>query len=529
MSSTETVEYITDLVAAQGEARADKPYILFEDEVVTFGEFDRNTCRVGNGFYAHGAEPGDGVVLFMGNSPEYLAIFDGLPRAGLYSVPTNTALKGDGLRFILTHSDAKFIVVDDVLYPRIEELGLPVGAIRKIFIRRTTGAPLPQGTIDLAELFSASEASPEYSFNPDAITSLMYTSGTTGFPKGVVGRAGNQNAALLTMLASLYVKQGDIMYTALPMFHSNALVLTAGFALCMGIPFGLDRRFSASRFWDRTRHYGATTFNGLGAMIPILMKQPEKADDRDNPVRMVNSAACPATLWKAFEERFDVTIWETYGAVDGGGTLIFNLGTAPVGSVGKPMPGVEWKLVDDEGNEVAPGEPGEFVTRVQDRSRPSVEYYKNEEATSKKVRGEWLYSGDLFHVDEEGNLYFEDRKTDYIRRRGENISSWEVESIVDKLPEVTVSAAFAVPSELGEDEVMVWIQPTSGTELDPRSVIEHCAENMAYFMVPRYIDIVDDIPSTGTLRVQKGDMKKRGVTDRTWDREKEMPDLVLKK
>jgi crotonobetaine/carnitine-CoA ligase len=329
------------------------------------------------------------------------------------------------------------------------------------------------------------------------------------------------------MLSNFLVQEDDIMYTCLPLFHANALMLTSGFSICRGIPYGLEKRFSASKFWEPIRRYGATQFNALGAMIPILMKQPERPDDADNPVRMVNSAACPANLWVPFEKRFGVKIWEAYGAVDGGGVLIMNLGTAPVGSCGKPLPGAEWKLIDDGGNSVPQGQVGELVTKARE-SRP-VEYYKNPEASAKKVRGEWIYSGDLFYADAEENLYFVDRKTDSMRRRGENISSFEVENIIEKHPAVAESAAFGVPSELGEDEVMIWVKPKEGMQLDLKDLMRHCARNMAYFMVPRFVDVVDEIPRTGTLRVTKAEMKKRGVTSRTWDREKEMPELELRK
>jgi crotonobetaine/carnitine-CoA ligase len=197
--------------------------------------------------------------------------------------------------------------------------------------------------------------------------------------------------------------------------------------------------------------------------------------------------------------------------------------------VGKPAPHIVWKLVDDNGNEVPQGQPGELITKVLDKKTGSVEYYKNPEASSEKVKGEWLYSGDLFYADKDGNLYFVDRKTDSMRRRGENISSWEVENVVEKHPVVAVCAAFGVPSELGEDEVMIWVKPKEGVELDLKDLMGFCANNMAHFMVPRYVDIVEDIPQTGTLRVQKSQMKKRGVTERTWDREKEMPDFKPKK
>lgn len=525
MAQAPQLTFYYDLIEHQGKTAGGKPYILYEDRAISFAEFDRATCRAANGLTAQGGRSGDGAGILMANCPEYLFLFYGLPRAGLYSVPVNVALKGDGLRYILTDSDVKYLVVDDTLYPKVAELGSPLGNVQKVFVRRTTDAPLPPGTLDLEALLRASPEKPDHTLRRDAITYLMYTSGTTGFPKGVVNRNRTANVQGFMALSSLLVRPADVLYTCLPLFHANALILTAGFSMCAGVPFGLEKRFSASRFWEPIRRFGVTQFNALGAMIPILMKQPEKPDDAGNPVRLVISAACPANLWKPFEKRFGVKIWEAYGAVDGGGVIIMNFGNAPVGSVGKLMPGTEWKLVDDDGNKVPQGEAGELITRVPDKKTRGVEYYKNPEASAEKVRGEWLYSGDLFYSDNDGNLYFVDRKSDSMRRRGENISSFEVENVAEKHPAVAECAAFGVPSELGEDEVMIWVKPRAGVELDLKDLVRHCAENMAYFMVPRYVDVVEEIPRTATLRVQKMEMKRRGVTDRTWDREKEMPGL----
>jgi crotonobetaine/carnitine-CoA ligase len=532
MAQEPEMVYYSDLMEQQARTKGHKPYILQGDRVVTFGDFNRDTCRVANGLAAHGARPGDGVAIFMTNCPEYLAIFYGMPRGGFYSVPVNVALKGEGLRYILTNSDVKYLVVDDELYPRVAELGGPIGSIEKIFVRRTASEPsaaqLPPDAVDLDALFDASPERPDHVVDPNAITYLMYTSGTTGFPKGVVNRNRPGAVQQFMFLASILVKPHETLYTCLPLFHANALLLTAGFSMAAGVPFGLEMRFSASQFWEPIRRYGVTQFNAIGAMIPILMKQPERPDDADNPIELVMSAACPSNLWVPFEKRFGVKIWEAYGAVDGGGVLIMNLGTAPVGSVGKPLPGNEWKIVNDAGGEVSQGQIGELMTKPREGGGRAVEYYKNPEASAKKIHGEWIHSGDLFYADEEGNLYFVDRKTDSMRRRGENISSFEVENIVEKYPDVAECAAFGVPSDLGEDDVMVWVKPREGASLDLKALMRHCADNMAYFMVPRYVDVVDDIPRTSTLRITKGDMKKRGVTDRTWDREKEMPELKLK-
>jgi crotonobetaine/carnitine-CoA ligase len=530
MTEAATMHYMTDLIEEQAKTLGEKSYIIWGDEKISFAEFNRATCRAANGLTAFGAKEGDGLAILMGNCPEFLYLFYGLPRAGFYTVPTNLSLKGEGLKYILVHSDVKYLAVDDTLYPSVAELGSPLGSIEKIFVHRTTNQALPEGTIDLMDLLAASSEKPQHIVKEGDVAYLMYTSGTTGFPKGVVNRNRAGAAEWFKFVASLTINPAqDILYTCLPLFHANALILSVGWALGGGVPLGLDKKFSASQFWDRIRHYGATQFNGLGAMIPILMKQPEKSNDADNPVRVVHSAACPANLWEAFEKRFNVKIWEGYGAIDGGGVTISNAGNAPVGSVGKPAPTMVWKLVDDDGNEVPQGTPGELITQVLDKKTGGVEYYKNPKASSEKVKGEWLHSGDLFYADKDGFLYFVDRKTDSMRRRGENISSWEVENIVEKFPAVAECAAFGVPSDLGENEVMIWVKPKEGIQLDIKDLMLFCSEKMAHFMIPRFVDVVDEIPRNSSMRITKSDMKKRGVTERTWDREKEAPDLVFKK
>lgn len=529
MNTKTELNYFSQLIEYQANTLGQKPYILFEDQTINYADFNSRTCSIANGLSALGAQPGDGISILMENCPEYLYVFYGIPRAGLYSVPINTALKGDGLKYIITHSDSRYLIVDESLYPKIRKLESELDNIKGIIVRRTTDKPLPKDIVDFGKLLDASSKNPDYDLKEGAITHLMYTSGTTGLPKGVVTRLQAGALAQLERLSSSVLRSDDTLYTCLPLFHANALNITAGWALVRGISFGLDRKFSASRFWDRIRFYGATQFNGIGSIIPILMKQPEKPGDRDNPVRLVLSSACPPSLWKPFENRFDLKVWEAYGAVDGGGINIYNFGTAPVGSVGTPPKEVEWKLADDDGNEVPQGEAGEFIARVLGRKIKGVEYYKNPEASARKEKDGWIRSGDIFYADEDQNLFFVDRKTDSMRRSGENISSWEVENVIEKHADVAGCAAFGVPSEMGENEVMVWVKPEPGSQLDLKDLVRHCAENMAYFMVPRYFDIVDNMPLTGTLRVQKVAMKKQGVTDKTWDRIKEMPELVLKK
>jgi crotonobetaine/carnitine-CoA ligase len=309
----------------------------------------------------------------------------------------------------------------------------------------------------------------------------------------------------------------DVLYTCLPLFHANALFLSTVRALVLGLPIALSRRFSASRFWDEIRRYQVTTFNALGAMIPILMKQPERNHDRDNKVRVVFSAACPASVWAEFEQRFGLHLIEAYAAVDGAGFMVVNVGDGPKGSFGRPSTPV--RIVDDDGNEVPVGQSGELLCQIDDVPRRKVEYYKNEKASAAKIQDGWLSTGDLVYADADGYLLFVDRKSDSLRRRGENISSWEVEREIDAHPAVLESAVFGVPSELGEADVMAAVVLKQGQVLAPKELIAHCEQRMARFMVPRYVEFCEALPKTGTHRVQKGVLKRQAVGPNTWDRE----------
>ena len=281
----------------------------------------------------------------------------------------------------------------------------------------------------------------------------------------------------------------------------------------------LVERFSASQFWNDVRNYGATFTLFLGAMIPILHKQPSQPNDGENPLRVALSAAAPKTIWDEFEQRFNVQIVELYSQTEGG----FMINTdakakGKVGSMGKPGATYDMKVVDDDDHELSPGEVGELIYKPIGESS-LTEYYKNPAATEEKTRGGWIRSGDLAYRDEDDYFFFVDRKGDFMRRRGENISSFEVEKIVNSHLQVLESAAYAIPSELGEDDVMVALVLQPGVQLEPAALIQHCEAHMAYFMIPRYIRVVDEFPKTGTERTMKYQLKADGVTPDTWDRE----------
>ncbi len=505
--------------------------LLFRKQSLTFNDLDRNSNRVAQGMVKRGMKPGEGISIMTVNSPRFLDVFFGSQKIGMYTVPTNTALRGRQLVHILTHSEIKYLVIHHSFYEIFEKVKDDTPNIELVIVDTLDAAEdykLPDGTISLDEFYSEDLPASRPSERPTEgeLSVLMYTSGTTGLPKGVVYRQGDPTMGLAEVFARTVWKPSDVMYTCLPLFHANALFITTLAALAIGGTIALGQKFSARGFWDEVRYFGATTFNLLGAMIPILMKQPPKPNDRDHRVRLIITSACPADIWPKFQERFGVTIWEAYGAVDGAGALIMNIGNGPQGSIGKPM-GIKVRVVDEKGNDVPVGTPGELITKVGDGKRKKekseksrgVEYFKNPEASNKKVKDGWLHTGDYVYQDEKGYLYFVGRDTETMRRRGENVSTYEVELEILKHPSVQECAVYAVPAELGEDDIMTSAVLVEGKTLDPKELIEFLEDKLAYFAIPRYVRVMDELPKTETHRVIKKKMQEIGVTEDTWDAE----------
>ncbi len=513
-----------ELLRERAKVNKDRPFLYFYNQTFTYKQMDQNANRVANYLLGIGAGPGQKLAIMMKNSPRWLDTFFGAQRIGMCAVPVNIALKGDQLAHIFNHSGARFVCMDHDLIPSFEKVkGKIVNPIQAIVNLQGAKSDfrLLSGYTSLDRVYERawSDKDPGITPRQGDPCLLMYTSGTTGLPKGVPTYYGRTNIRLMSIINRATIRPRDVYFTCLPLFHANALILTVTGALNANARVALSEKFSASRFWDEVRFTGATVFNTIGAIIPILMKQPERPTDRQHKVRYTLSAACPTDMWEAFEKRFGVKIIEGYGAVDTGSFLVINFGQAPVGSMGKPI-GAKYRIVDDGMKDVVPETQGELIFYAGTKNKKPMEYYKDEKATSSKVTDGWLHTGDLVYADKKGYLYFVGRKTESLRRRGENISAYEVEHAILQYAGILECAVYAVPSELGEDDVMTAVVPVEGNAFDVKDLYGFLKGHLARFAIPRYFRVMQELPKTETQRVIKGVLSKEGVTPDTIDMEK---------
>ena len=311
----------------------------------------------------------------------------------------------------------------------------------------------------------------------------------------------------------------DVYFTSLPVFHANARYLSILPAMLADAKVVIYERFSASRFWDQIRNTDATIFNTLGAVGMFLHNQPLKPDDGDNPAKICLCAPMPPEIITDFEDRFKVKAMELYGLTETGAIVYNPSSRNKPGSCGKATKSFEVVILDEDDQIVPPGVLGEIACRGRYPWAMSVGYYNMPDRTAETYRNFWFHTGDSGYIDEEGYLYFRDRIKDYIRRRGENISSSEIEAVINAFPKVLESAAVAVKSEVGEDEVKIVIVPKPGEEISPVELLDFCQDRMPYFAVPRYVEFVENLPKTPNEKTQKAKLREEGITGNTWDRE----------
>jgi carnitine-CoA ligase len=531
-------------------------FLIWQDQRYSYSQLESLTNRYANGFAALGVHHGDHVAVMMPNGPEFYWVVWGLAKLGAVGVPLNTAAKGDMLSYFIDQSDSVCMVVDqqwlDRLAPLVKDLpnvkqylvaGSDVrpNARNDARIETQGAAPLESlavvsearktisryaGIRDLVEIVSVDDTSPPLDRVKHSDPHLIvYTSGTTGPSKGVMCPH-SQALFVGYQIASEYGYQADdVLYTCLPLFHVNALWYSSCAALWAECSIALSARFSASAFWDEICATGATQFNALGAMANIIVQISPGDYERKHRLRQCMLVPMQKALYDEVRQRYGVKITAVFAMSENYAVTNF----APddrldkVGSAGSPRGASLIKIIDDEGVELAAGQVGEILVKPTQPGSMMLGYYKMPEATAKAFREGWFCTGDRGYIDSDGYMYFVDRKKEAIRRRGENISAYEVEMILSKHPAILEVAAIAVPSEMSEDEVMVYVVLKPGHELTEREVIAFGIERMNYFMVPRFVSFIDQLPKTATEKIEKYKLQQDAKARREslWDRERE--------
>ncbi len=513
---------IGELIRAKAAANGDRELLAIGAERLTYAELDRRTDAMAAAYAALGLQAGERACVIMANSVANVVVWLGLCKAGIVEVPINTANKGPVLQYMIAQSGSRAVVCDEAFLPRLAELAPQLPGLAHVIVNRAgTGAldhglPSRVAVHDLSALPGDGPV-PRPDLRGRDTSVILYTSGTTGPSKGVV-LCHNANLALARSVRDLMrYGRDDVLYTVFPLFHINAKYTSVIAAMESDARLVMAERFSASGFWDTCREHGVTAFNYQGALLMMLFKQAARDDDAANPVRVGFGAPCPADLWEPFERRFGVRLVDVYGMTEIAVATANTLDDRRIGTAGRAAAGYEVRVVDAEDNLLAPDTPGEIVVRPQ---RPDIlitEYHDKPEATIEAFRNLWFHTGDRGRMDADGYLTFVDRLKDAIRRRGENVSSWEVEQIVDGHEAVLESAAYGLDSELSEEEVAVAVVLKPGHSLTPEALLEHCQARMAHFAVPRYVRVLDELPKTVTQRLQKFKLREEGVTPETWD------------
>jgi long-chain acyl-CoA synthetase len=490
-----------DLLRSQARRNPDQPFVRFQDRVVTYGEFDARTDALAGGFAELGVGAGDVVSVFLPNCIEFLEAWWGILKAGGVLGPVNPAYTATEAGYVINHSEAVALVTNaqgvKTLAPRRAELGLLRGVVSI-----DSG-----GDATLEELAVRGTGTPDAQRDLDDLAAILYTSGTTGSPKGAMLTHRNEivNAAMGGELLPL--GPGDRVGMLLPLFHANAQLVTCVIPMMIGLEVVMWERFSASQFWATVEELQPVSISAVPTILAAVLAAPG-APEGPTSLRYVICGAAPLSLelLQAFQDRFAIRILEGYGLTET--TCISSVnpyyGDRKAGSIGLPVRGQEMKIVGEDGQPVPSGDYGEIVIKGPNVMKG---YLKNEEATTESIRDGWLHTGDVGYVDEDGYFFIVDRSKDMIIRGGENIYPREIEEVLYAHGEILECAVIGVPHEVRGEEVLAIVAGKPGVELDPEALAAYAAERLAKYKLPREFVIREELPKTPTGKISKGPLR----------------------
>lgn len=490
------------IVEERAADSADRPFLTCGTVTLTYGEFGDKVSRVAAGLRELGIRRGDKVCLFLPNGiPLTVAMF-AVARIGATFVCAHADLRARELRHVLAHSDAVAVFTDTLRLPSVQEVRTDCPLLRHVVL---TDAACANGAVSLDELLQSAPDSMTTCVDTDAPAGILYTSGTTGVPKGVLLKHAGYLLNAQAIVERTSLTRDDVLYCVLPLAHLNAQRSSLLPAAMVAAHLVLDERFSASAFWPAVRSHGVTFFSLMPAIVSILVRQQVRQDDREHSVRLCVTPITPALL-DAFESRFGIPVLNTYGLTEGMlNVMNFQGVQRRPGAVGKPLlPEIHRvRIVDEADRDVPAGSSGEILLQSP---AMMIGYHKDPAATQMALRGGWLHTGDLGFLDDEGFLHFSGRRKELIRRGGENVAPAEIESVLAEHPAVQEAVAVGVPDPVLEEEIKACVilrDERDASSVPPEELFAHCVARLAPFKVPRYIEYRRDFPRTPTLRVER--------------------------
>ncbi len=503
------------VLARRAAEHGDRTFLFDAEGSVTWAEAFEHARRVAGGLARLGVERGDSVGIIGGNRREFLWSWFGVNCLGAVEVPVNPTERAEGMRYPLHHSGARVVIVEDVALAEFEAAAENLPGVEVVVVMGE-GATAKFRCLSFAELVDGPPADPA-DLSPSDPAAVLYTSGSTGPPKGVVVSHGHHATNGLKPAELMDIGPDDILYICLPLNHNMAQGYGFWPALVSGAAVRLAPRFSVSGFWPDVRESGATVLPFVGVMLVLLAKEEPSTTDRSHHLRVGYGVPIPKDIHEAFEERFGLELVHCYGSTE---ATIVSWNTGPdrvVGSVGKVLDDYRVRIVDELDRPVATGEVGEICVRPESPWSMFSGYLHDAPRAVHAWRNLWFHTGDRGRLDEDGYLYFVDRLGDTIRRRGEMISAYDVEQVLLAHPAVKLAAVYAVPSELIEDEVMASVVCREGHALDAAELRAFCTGRMVAYAIPRYVEFMDELPLTATGKIEKYKLAARGVTPATDD------------
>jgi len=513
----------------------DRPFLLTPERSYTLAELDSRAARLAHGLLGLGIKRGDTLLVMLPNSVGFIEVWWALAKLGVIQVPVNTAYRGSILRHLVNDSSAATMILAPEFLDRLEEIAGEIPAVKRFMLAGEARVPerLAAGreVLALERLYVEPRGKLPPGPSERDLIAVMYTSGTTGPSKGVMVTHAHAYHYALAGVDLMALTADDIYYAPLPLFHIAGQWNVTYACLIAGARVGLPFPFRAERFWEEVAGYRATVTFLLGAMASLLSRAP--ASPRDAETTMAKALIVPQLAEVAeFERRFGLKATTTYGSTEANVPVKAHFDLPNSRVCGRARDELyELRIVDELDNEVPAGKAGELCVRAKRPWILMAGYWNHPEWTQAAWRNLWLHTGDSMMRDEAGNYHFVDRLKDAIRRKGENISSMEVEMEIVQHPAVLEAAVFPVRAEGGEDEVMAVVVPKPGERVEPVALLRFLAPRMPHFMLPRYLEFADALPKTPTGKVQKYPLRERGTGPLTWDRERagiRLKDLLQK-